>query len=92
VSCFRDCLFSQVFETYIPSPCVPFTLKARGFIIGIPSTELPKTTNDVDVLPIGPFRRAFFTWISEFTTGCLLMSVRHVRQKLAFNPETSKKE
>jgi hypothetical protein len=41
---------------------------------------------------IGPLRRAFFTWISEFLTSRLSMSVSHLRPKLALNPETSKKE
>jgi hypothetical protein len=43
-------------------------------------------------LGIGPLRRAFLTWISEFLTGHLSMSVSHLRPKLALNPETSKKE
>jgi hypothetical protein len=43
------------------------------------------------VLWIGPLRRAFLTWISEFLTGRLSMSVSHLRLKLALNPETSKK-
>jgi hypothetical protein len=40
---------------------------------------------------IGPLRRAFLTWISEFLTSRLSMSVSHLRPKLALNPETSKK-
>jgi hypothetical protein len=36
---------------------------------------------------IGPLRRAFLTWISEFLTGHLSMSVSHLRPKLALNPE-----
>jgi hypothetical protein len=41
---------------------------------------------------IRPLRRAFSTRISKFPTGCLSMSARHVRPKLALNPETSTKE
>jgi hypothetical protein len=41
---------------------------------------------------IGPLRRAFLTWISEFLSGGLSMSGSHLRLKLALNPETSKKE
>jgi hypothetical protein len=41
---------------------------------------------------LGPLKRAVLTWISEFLTGRLSMSVSHLRPKLAFNPETSKKE
>jgi hypothetical protein len=41
---------------------------------------------------IGPLRQAFLTWISEFLTGRLSMSVSLLRPKLALNPETSKKE
>jgi hypothetical protein len=41
---------------------------------------------------IGPLRRAFLTWISEFLTGRFSMPVSHLRPKLALNPETSKKE
>jgi hypothetical protein len=41
---------------------------------------------------IGPLRRAFLTWISEFPIGRLSISVSHLRPKLALNPETSKKE
>jgi hypothetical protein len=43
-------------------------------------------------MELGPLRRAFLTWISEFLTGRLSMSVRHLQPKLALNPETSKKE
>jgi hypothetical protein len=41
---------------------------------------------------IGPLRRAFLTWISEFPMGCLSMCVRHVWPKLVLNPESSKKK
>jgi hypothetical protein len=37
---------------------------------------------------LGPLRRAFLTWIFEFLTGRLSMSVSHLRPKLALNPET----
>jgi hypothetical protein len=46
----------------------------------------------VCVAVLGPLRQAFFTWISEFLTGRLSMSVSLLRKKLALNPETSKKE
>jgi hypothetical protein len=42
--------------------------------------------------PLGPLRRAFLTWISEFSTGHLSISLRHLQPKLALNTETSKKE
>jgi hypothetical protein len=48
---------------------------------------LPSITDSL----LGPLRRAFLTWISEFSTGCLSMSAHHVRPKLALNAETSKK-
>jgi hypothetical protein len=41
---------------------------------------------------LGPLRRAYLTWIFEFLTGRLSMSVSHLRQKLAVNPETLKRE
>jgi hypothetical protein len=43
------------------------------------------------LVPLGPLRQAFLTWISEFPIGCLLMCVRHVWPELALTPETSKK-
>jgi hypothetical protein len=41
---------------------------------------------------LGRLRRAFFSWISEFTTNRISMSVNNLRPKLALNPETSKNE
>jgi hypothetical protein len=41
---------------------------------------------------IGRLRRAFLSWISEFTTNRKSMSVNNLRPKPALNPETSKKE
>jgi hypothetical protein len=35
--------------------------------------------------PLGPLKRAFLTWISEFLTGRLSMSVSHLRPKLALH-------
>jgi hypothetical protein len=55
-----------------------------GVSLGQGSRELSRV--------LGPLRRAFLTWISEFLTGRLSMSVSHLRPKLASNPETSKKE
>jgi hypothetical protein len=36
-----------------------------------------------DLKALGPLRRAFLTWISEFLTGRLSMSVSHLLPKLA---------
>jgi hypothetical protein len=40
----------------------------------------------------GGLRRPFLSWISEFPTYRISMSVNHWHPKTALNPETSKKE
>jgi hypothetical protein len=41
---------------------------------------------------IGGLRRPFLSWISEFPTHRISMSVNHWHPRPALNPETSKKE
>jgi hypothetical protein len=46
--------------------------------------QLIRCNNSLFPLPkptIGPLRRAFLTWISEFPVGCLSMCIRHVWSK-----------
>jgi hypothetical protein len=58
---------------------------------GVPNGFAPAHLTRVGVSLLGPLRQALLTWISEFSTGRLSMSVSILRPKLALNPERSKK-